>query len=364
MDTTTGAPYGTTHPVGPPRSGPSDVDSSRVDVDAACIMMDVRDLPVLIGEIVRPAKRRVLVRDSKHFQDWLHVISDPVVVKVYAGATPEDRQASKRSICQELRRSHRLALTLNHDNVVLSKSQVNIPVQALVEALRACGHRECRVGFFGMKWAIPKAQSKVDTYVQFHMAAVKRNQFDIGIVLSPTMVDIFRFGLRQTSPPRMYREGTVHEMLNVEGFGALQFRVPMLGGIQSIKIYQELTHEVLFAIPRENMDDMPKTVRTMRTRVEQFANLLEAWEHYEDDELKERLLGTRIEMTVVNVHTVTEAHNICLDLNLLSLRGLENVLGGPSESGASPSKKCWELPSPRSERCRTWCMAQTIRGRA
>lgn len=98
------------------------------------------------------------------------IISEPIIVKVNIGVTSLERQRSKRFICQELRRSHQLTLTSNNDNLVLSKSQVNIPLQAMVEALRACGHKECQVGFYGMKWTYPKAQPKIDRCLQLHVS--------------------------------------------------------------------------------------------------------------------------------------------------------------------------------------------------
>ncbi len=73
----------------PPLSGPCtdllehpDVnDPDFIDLDAACFMMLTRDLPALFGIMARPANRKVPVRDLPEFDDWLHVISDPIVVK-------------------------------------------------------------------------------------------------------------------------------------------------------------------------------------------------------------------------------------------------------------------------------------------
>jgi len=48
-------------------------------------MMLTRDLPALFGIMARPANRKVPVRELPEFDDWLHVIFDPIVVKVYVG---------------------------------------------------------------------------------------------------------------------------------------------------------------------------------------------------------------------------------------------------------------------------------------
>lgn len=62
-----------------------------MDADAASFVLDVNDLSSLLGKIVRQAKRRIHTKDIEYFQLWLHVISDPVVVKVNAGDTAIER---------------------------------------------------------------------------------------------------------------------------------------------------------------------------------------------------------------------------------------------------------------------------------
>ena len=48
-------------------------------------MMLTMDLPSMFGIMTRPANRLISVRDAEQFDDWLHVILNPVVVRVYAG---------------------------------------------------------------------------------------------------------------------------------------------------------------------------------------------------------------------------------------------------------------------------------------
>ncbi|KAG0571277.1 hypothetical protein KC19_VG001200 [Ceratodon purpureus] len=308
----------------------------NADVDAACFMMDIRDLPQMFGELIRPAIHLSFLRDLNHFKQWIIIISDPVIVKLYGGDTIEERQHYKRLICRELRRKHGLTLTIAEHDLILSKSRVNIPLQALVESLWTCGHRECRVGFYGMKWAYEKAKPKIDRCIQLHgslragsVRGSRQNMFDIGVKLHATEVNIFGYGESQRWPGRIFRKGRVHEMFNIPDFGSIDFGIRDHPVIGTIKIYQELTHEVLSHIPKASLDDYPATVRTMRIRWYQLDSLLRAWEGYGEDELRENLLGTRIEVSIKNVHTVTEAYNYCIIYDLLTIRGLEKMLGGP-----------------------------------
>lgn len=56
-----------------------------MDINAACFMMLFEDLPLLLGAIIRACNRKIRLRNFEGFSDWLHVISDPVVVRVFAG---------------------------------------------------------------------------------------------------------------------------------------------------------------------------------------------------------------------------------------------------------------------------------------
>lgn len=55
----------------------------HLNLDVACFMMLIGDLADLFGIMAHPANLRVKVRDLPQFSDWLHVISDPVVVRVF-----------------------------------------------------------------------------------------------------------------------------------------------------------------------------------------------------------------------------------------------------------------------------------------
>lgn len=73
----------------PPFIGPYTQDSRAndprdLDVDAVCVTMLTLYLMALFGIMTRPACCKIHVRDLQEFMDWLHVISDPIVVKVFA----------------------------------------------------------------------------------------------------------------------------------------------------------------------------------------------------------------------------------------------------------------------------------------
>ena len=66
---------------------------STMDLDVVCFCMLTRDLPELFKIMVRPANRRVKIRDLVEFSDWLHVVSDPIVVRVYAWRDREEKDS-------------------------------------------------------------------------------------------------------------------------------------------------------------------------------------------------------------------------------------------------------------------------------
>jgi hypothetical protein len=158
-----------------------------IDLDAACFMMLTRDLPTLFGIMARPANRKVPVRDLPEFDDWLHVISDPIVVKVYAGNDEHERDAFKDDVVNTLRRAFGLTLTCSSDSLTLSRNQVNVPISAMSDALHSLGAKVCRVSFFGMKWEIIDAEPTIDRFIQRYCAEMgsfvptQKNMFDYGV---------------------------------------------------------------------------------------------------------------------------------------------------------------------------------------
>ncbi len=66
-------------------------DSDFIDLDAAYFMMLTKDLSILFVIMAHLANRKVPVKDLTEFDDWLHVIFDFIVVKVYAGSDEDER---------------------------------------------------------------------------------------------------------------------------------------------------------------------------------------------------------------------------------------------------------------------------------
>ena len=58
-----------------------------LDVDATCFMMLTRDIPSMFSIMAQAAYMVIKVRDSPEFADWVHVISDPVVIRIYVEST-------------------------------------------------------------------------------------------------------------------------------------------------------------------------------------------------------------------------------------------------------------------------------------
>ncbi len=80
------------------------------------------------------------------------MISDPIVVKVYAGSDEHERAAFKDDLVNILRRAFGMTLTCSPDSLTLSRNQVNVLISAMANALHSLGARVCRVSLFGMKW--------------------------------------------------------------------------------------------------------------------------------------------------------------------------------------------------------------------
>jgi hypothetical protein len=308
-------------------------DPNFIDLDAACFMMLTRDLPTLFGIMARPANRKVPVRDLREFDDWLHVISDPIVVKVYAGNDEHERDAFKDDVVNTLRRAFGLTLTCSSDSLTLSRNQVNVPISAMSDALHSLGAKVCRVSFFGMKWEIIDAEPTIDRFIQRYCAEMgsfvptQKNMFDYGVQFPTGGLELYKFTEVQREA-RRFREGTVHEMCNVEGYGSLDFRPIIDSHIVKVKVYQALCHEILSVIQRRMLDDMPATMRTMRTRLNQLQDLMERWGAMSEDVLSTRISGIRVEVTV-HTEMVIDGRRLCSELDLFRIGGLESALGGP-----------------------------------
>ena len=75
-------------------------------------------MPLLLGAIIRPDNRKVRLRDFEGFRDWLYVIFDPVVVRIYANDTDVERELTKVKILEALKISFGITLTRNSSSVI------------------------------------------------------------------------------------------------------------------------------------------------------------------------------------------------------------------------------------------------------
>ena len=80
-------------------------DLTSLDVDVVGFMMLTRDLPSLFGIMARPANMLIRIRDSPEFDDWLHIISDLVVVRVCAGSTKDEVRSFRNNVIEMLRKA-------------------------------------------------------------------------------------------------------------------------------------------------------------------------------------------------------------------------------------------------------------------
>lgn len=133
-----------------------------MDLDAACIMMLTFDLPYLFGIMAQPTNRRVKIRNLAKFSDWLHVISDHVVVRVFAGNNNEQRDMFRVEVVERLRNLFELTLMYGSTSHTLSRNQVNVFVSVMSQILYFMGVRFCRVSFFRIKWRITEAKPILD----------------------------------------------------------------------------------------------------------------------------------------------------------------------------------------------------------
>jgi hypothetical protein len=318
-------------------------DPATIDLDAACIMMLTSDLPDLFGVMARPANRKIPVRDLDDFAGWVYVISDPIVVRVYAGDDDVAREAFKAKLLRELYSSHGTVLSGHlESSLTLCKNQVNIPLSAMSKALLALDIQICRVQFFGMKWALTSAEPCLDYYIDRYLTAVgedvplEKNIFDYGTRSTDSWdssgIPVYRFSDGQIRAG-LIRERHVHEMCWVEDHGSIEFRPTVDPRLRKVKLYAQVCHAILSVIGRQFLDDMPRTMRTMHTRLRQFRVLLTLWEGMTPVERVASLGGLRLEVTV-RTDRVIDGRRLCSELDHLHIDGVERAIGDRFDGGS------------------------------
>lgn len=199
-------------------------------------MMLTLDLPSMCGIMARPANRLIRVRDAPQFNDLLHLILEPVVVRIYAGEGEAEVRNFQDQGVELMRGTYELMLTANRDCHLLSRNHVNVSVAALAEILHGMGARLCRVSFFGMKWALSSAKSIIDHYIgryrdQMGSSVPKgMNSFDYEFRFDTDGVILLRFSEAQHLSHK-YVQGRVHEMCEMEGFGFVRLNSNIDGRI-------------------------------------------------------------------------------------------------------------------------------------
>ena len=122
--------------------------------------------------MTRSANRRVKIRDLIEFNDWLHVISDLVIVRVYAGSDSEEKDLFRAELVERLRNTMGLTLTCSRDSHTLSRNHVNVSVSTMSHVFYSLGARFCRVSIFGMKWQISEAEPILDRFIERYRATM------------------------------------------------------------------------------------------------------------------------------------------------------------------------------------------------
>jgi hypothetical protein len=252
---------------------------------------------------------------------------------VYAGSDVDQRAQFKDELVNTLRRAFGMTLTCSSDSLTLSRNQVNVLISGMSDALHSLGARICRVSFFGMKWDISNVKPVIDRFIQQYHAKMgssvppQKNVFDYGVQFPTTGLQLYKFSEIQREA-RKFRKGIVHEMCNVKSFGSLDFRPIINQHIVKVKVYQVLCHEILSVIQKQMLDDMPTTMRTMRTRLNQLQGLVERWGATIDDMLNSRILGIRVKVTI-HIEMVVDGRRLCSELDLFRIGGLESALSEP-----------------------------------
>ena len=206
-----------------------------------------------------------------------------------------------------------------------------------------------------MKWTIPQAEPIIEDLIQRYIdmmdvhAVRGKNRFDIGTVHHDhENVILFKLNPQQTH----HVAGDVHEMLNVRDFGSMEFRLTTNAHVKKVKVYQELVHDVISVIHKAALDDMPVTMRTIKTRHQQMLTLLRHWERMTPRTQRSRLTGTRMEITIVGVDKVLEARVLCDTLDIL--RWHPQRFGRPHRNKCDPNSATYRGFQISSSKVRTY----------
>lgn len=85
--------------------------------------------------------------------------------------------------------------------------------------------------------------------------------------------------------PKNVREMEVYKMCNNERFGLASFISTLGTYTKDMKVYQELCYMILYAFPKDKLNNMPNMIYTMYTRFKEFKLLLQCWKDIEEEEV-------------------------------------------------------------------------------
>jgi hypothetical protein len=111
------------------------------------------------------------------------------------------------------------------------------------------------MAIFAYHKTILDAEPMIDRFIQQYHAKmgssvpVQKNMFDYGVQFPIGGLQLYKFSEVQREAHK-FREGNVHEMCNVQGYGSLYFRSIIYPHIVKVKVYQVLCHEILSVIQK------------------------------------------------------------------------------------------------------------------
>lgn len=95
--------------------------------------------------------RNVIIKNLPKFDDWFHLIFDPLVMKVYNENDVHKKGESKDELQNNLRPTFGMTLTYNPNSLTLSRNQINVLILAMLNVLHFLDEKICQISFFGLK---------------------------------------------------------------------------------------------------------------------------------------------------------------------------------------------------------------------
>ena len=103
--------------------------------------------------------------DSPKFDNWLHMISGPVIMRIYTRESEDEMRNFKNEIVEMLRAAYGFTFTPSRDYHLLSRNQVNVPISTLSKIMYDLGVRNCTLSLFGIKCDLVSVEPMIDHYI-------------------------------------------------------------------------------------------------------------------------------------------------------------------------------------------------------